>query len=91
MTKHFIVTNIDVTTQAIMDHQGQMRLVSPGKSLLMEKAPKESYIFHVVPLTHEEEKKYFEEFKTEGSELKTEAEVKAEKQEENKKQKEVKK
>jgi hypothetical protein len=64
-----------------MDHQGQMRFISPGKSILMHNPPKECATFHVEPLTQEAEKLYSEEFKTEGSELKTVAEVKAEKQE----------
>jgi dihydrofolate reductase len=89
MRKHFIVTNIDQTVQRVINHQGQSIWISPGKSVLMQNPPKESYTFHIEPLTHESEKIYFEEFKTEGSELKTVAEVK-EKQEKINKQKEVK-
>jgi hypothetical protein len=91
MRIHFIVTNIDKTTQRVMDWQGQMRFIEPNKSILMHNPPKESYIFHIEPLTHEAEKIYFEEFKTEGSELKTVAEEKELKAEEKLKKKEVKK
>lgn len=92
MRVHFIVTNIDKTTQRVMDYQGQMKLIEPGKSILMHNPPKESYIFHIEPLTQEAEKSYFEEFKTEGTELKTVAEIKAEKAEQKQiNKKEVKK
>jgi len=86
---HYIVTNIDKTTQRVMDHQGQLKFITSGNSILMHNPPKESATFHIEPLTHEAEKMYIEEFKTEGTELKTVAEVKTEKQE-KKKQKEVK-
>jgi hypothetical protein len=76
MRVHFIVTNIDKTTQRVKDWQGQMKFIEPGKSILMHNPPKESYTFHVEPLTHEAEKIYFEEFKNEGSELITVAEKK---------------
>ena len=69
MRIHYIVTNIDQTTQRVKDWQGQMRLIEPGKSILMHNPPKESYTFHVEPLTHEKEKLYFEEFKREGLEI----------------------
>ena len=91
MRTHYIVTNIDQTVQKVMDWQGQMRFISPGKSILMHNPPKESYIFHIEVLTQEAEKIYFEEFKTEGMELKTVEEVKVEKQEEKLKKKEAKK
>jgi hypothetical protein len=79
MRKHFVVTNLEATTQRIMDHQGQMRFIQPGKSILMQNPPKESSTFHVEPLTQEAMKIYAEEFKTEGTELKTVAEKKQEK------------
>jgi hypothetical protein len=91
MRTHFIVTNIDKTPQRVMDWQGQMRIINPGKSILMHNPPKESYTFHIEPLTREAEKAYFEEFKTEGEEIKTVAEVKAEKPEKKLKTQEVKK
>ena len=72
--KHYIVTNLAGTVQRLMDHQGQLRFISPGKSILLHNPPKESYVFHVEPLTQEAEKIYFEEFKKEGSEMKTVAE-----------------
>lgn len=90
MRTHFIVTNIDKTPQRVMDWQGQMRTIPPGKSILMHNPPKESYIFHVVPLTREMQKLYDEEFKNEGDVLKTVAEVEKEKQEKKKNKKEVK-
>jgi hypothetical protein len=80
MRTHFIVTNIDTTVQRVLNHQGQSIWIDPGKSILMHNPPKESYIFHIEPLTHEAEKLYAEEFKTEGSGLKTQTEKKNEKQ-----------
>ena len=77
---HFIVTNLDKTTQRVMDHQGQMRFIEPNKSILMHNPPKNGADFKVEPLTHEAEKLYAEEFKTEGSELKTVAEKKEQNQ-----------
>jgi hypothetical protein len=68
-----------------MDHQGQMRFINPGKSILMHNPPKNGADFKVEPLTQEAEKMYFEEFKTEGSELKIQAEKKQLKKEEVKK------
>jgi hypothetical protein len=91
MRVHYIVTNIAQTTQRLMDHQGQMRFIEPNKSILLENPPKESDTFKVEPLSHEAEKSYFEEFKTEGSELKTVAEVEIEKQEKKLNKQEVKK
>lgn len=76
MRVHYIVTNIDNTTQRVMDYQGQMKWIEPGKSILMHNPPKESYIFHVEPLNREAQKIYADEFKTEGTELKTVAEKK---------------
>ena len=76
MRVHYIVTNIAQTTQRLMDWQGQLKFIEPGKSILMHNPPKESDTFHVEPLTQEAEKSYFEEFKTEGSALKTVAEQK---------------
>ena len=73
---HYIVTNLENTTQRVMDHQGQMRFIEPGKSILMHNPPKESITFHIEPLTQEAEKIYADEFKTEGSELKPVAEKK---------------
>jgi hypothetical protein len=64
-----------------MNHQGQLLFIEPGKSVLMHNPPKESETFSVDILTREAQKMYFEEFKTEGAELKTVVEVKAEKQE----------
>jgi hypothetical protein len=81
MRIYYIVTNIDKTTQRVIDYQGQMRFIESGKSILMFNPPKESYIFHIEPLTHEAEKIYFEEFKTESSELKPAAEKKLNKME----------
>jgi hypothetical protein len=79
---HYIVTNIDQTVQRLMDNQGVMRWISPGKSILLHNPPKESYIFHVEPLTQEAEKAYIEEFKNEGSEMKPAAEKKLNKKQE---------
>jgi hypothetical protein len=80
MRTHFIVTNIDNTILRVIDHQGQCKLISPGKSILMHNPPKESYNFHIEPLTQEAEKLYADEFKTEGLVLKTQVEKKNEKQ-----------
>lgn len=77
---HYIVTNIASTILRVIDHQGQCKLISPGKSILMHNPPKESYNFHIEPLTQEAEKLYADEFKNEGLELKTQAEKKDEKQ-----------
>lgn len=94
MRLHFIVTNIDITTQRIFNQQGQAIILPPGKSAIVSNPPKSSYIFKVEPLTNEMRKIYFNEVKSDklGEVLITESQHKQEKQEEKlKKYKEVKK
>jgi hypothetical protein len=56
----FIVTNIDQTTQKLMDKQGQMIFLEPGQSILMTNPPN-SPNFKVEPLEKEAEEIHTEE------------------------------
>jgi len=80
MRTHFIITNLCKTTQVLRDHQGQLKWIEPNKSILLHNPPKNGTDFKVEPLTQEAEKIYADEFKSEGLELKTQAEKKNEKQ-----------